>query len=128
LSDANNNTCALNDELQKTTTDFLTVATSSIKELEDKLKLVEEERDQLLQQIASNSINNDETVVDNIIQQDFEISSNTPTIQVCDITIPFKPTEIESSTGQCFMQSISAMDEYSSYSFEELRYFSLTHK
>lgn len=119
----------MNDELQKTTTDFLTVATSSIKELEDKLQLVEEERDQLLQQIASNSINNDETVVDNIIQQDFEISSNTPAIQVCDITIPFQPTEIESSTGQCFMQSISAMDEYSSYSFEELRYFSLlTHK
>ena len=115
----------MNDELQKTTTDFLTVATSSIKELEDKLRLVEEERDQLLQQIASNSINN-EIVVDNIIQQDFEISSNILPIQACDITIPFQPTEIESSTGQCFMQSISAMDEYSSYSYEELRYFSIS--
>ena len=119
LSDANNNTCALNDELQKTTAEFLTVATSSIKELEEKLKVVEEERDQLLLQNRDVSSN----TKDNSISYD-EVHVTSREILQTDISIPFNATKVESSSGHIFIQCITAMDEYSTYSQEELRFLS----
>jgi chromosome segregation ATPase len=119
LSDANNNTCALNDELQKTTAEFLTVATSSIKELEEKLKVVEEERDQLLLQNRDVSSN----TKDNSISYD-EVHVTSREILQTDISIPFNATKVESSSGPIFIQCITAMDEYSTYSQEELRFLS----
>ena len=80
LSDANSNTCALNDELQKTTTDFLTVATSTIKELEEKLNLAEVENEKLL--VIVNTLNNTETnhdkinTIDNLNDNEKDNSNN----------------------------------------------------
>ena len=120
LSDANNNTCVLNDELQKTTAEFLTVATSSIKELEEKLRLVEEERDQLLhgQDIMPNTKDNSVSF-DNV-----HVPAQVHNSVLFDISIPFNPTKVESSSGNIFIQCITAMDEYSTYSQEELRFLS----
>ena len=163
----------MNDELQQTTTDFLTVATSTIKELEEKLYLVELEKERLLNIINTEHNHNEISISDNDNEKDpakyddnnnhnsnndndaYDVKDNSYEIdtkdkadsdsndnnndndsciinqeilevQKIDTTIPFNATKIESSNGFSYIQCITAMDTYTTFSQEELRFAGLS--
>lgn len=95
--------------------------------MEEKVRVLSEERDQLLLSLSETVVMNEDIVnnVDDVIKEDNKV--NTTVTEKNDMitipTIPFNPLQVESSTGFSFIQCISAMDEYNSFSFEELRYY-----
>lgn len=92
--------------------------------MEEKVRVLSEERDQLLLSLSETVVMNEDIInnVDDVIKEDNKV--NTEKNDAITIpTIPFNPLQVESSTGFSFIQCISAMDEYNSFSFEELRYY-----
>ena len=156
----------MNVELQITTTDFLTVATSTIKELEEKLEIVELEKERLLLIVSSmnntewndnkcrvsgnsGSDDNDKDTIHEISKRDnindngnddcntdiekvtcneintIDNANSNDDVQMIDTSIPFSATKIESSSGNCYIQCITAMSNYHHYSQEEIRFATL---